>query len=472
MTSSQQQSFSKTGRNQDSTSSSTNKSVKLVSDISAESSIENERKYKENFLSSLFNKDVFNMNILQHAIQSKGFSNINIEETFQLYRKYLDKKNLKEKLEAEKNRLNKNIRNPEQALAYRHIINDLSGRIRQETLSLYTLLDLVWEASLKIPNVSASDVKVGTPEDNEVLKTVGEVPKFDFEVRDHVEIGKLTDTIDLERGAKVAAGGFYYFKNDLALLELALVQYAFEKLTKKGFTPVITPNVAKERNVVGCGFQARSDKERQIYNIEDEDLDLIATAEITLVGMHTDEVFDEKDLPKKYVGYSSCYRKEIGSYGKDVRGILRVHEFKKVEMVVFCAPVDSEKIHEELLAIEEDVYQELGISYQVVKMATGDLGNAASKKYDLEAWMPSQNKYREITSASNTTDFQARRLNIKYRKDNKNEFVHTLNGTITTTSRTVIAILENFQQDDGSVLIPKVLQKWMGKEKIETRQSS
>lgn len=323
------------------------------------------------------------------------------------------------------------------------------------------------ELMYKVPNLAADDVKVGTPEENEIVKTVGKIPKFDFPVRDHLDIGKLTDSIDFERGAKVAQSGFYYFKNDLALLELALAQYAFEKLSKKGFTPVITPNVAKERNIVGCGFQARSDKERQIYSLENEDLDLIATAEITLVGMHTDETFEEKDLPKKYVGYSSCYRKEIGSYGKDVRGILRVHEFKKIEMVVFCKPEDSDKVQEELLAIEEEVYQELGIAYQVVKMVTGDLGNAASRKYDLEAWMPSQNKYREITSTSNTTDFQARRLNIKFKREGKNEFVHTLNGTITTTSRTIIAILENFQQKDGSVAIPKVLQKWMGKEVIK-----
>lgn len=325
------------------------------------------------------------------------------------------------------------------------------------------------ELMYKIPNISADDVKVGTPEENEIIRTAGEIPKFDFTVRDHLDIGKLTDSIDFERGAKVAQSGFYYFKNDLAVLELALAQYAFHKLITKGFVPIITPNVAKERNIVGCGFQARSDKERQIYHIEDEDLDLIATAEITLVGMHTDEVLDYKKLPLKYVGYSSCYRKEIGSYGKDVRGILRVHEFKKVEMVVFCDPADSDKIHEELLAIEEEIYQELGIAYQVVKMATGDLGNAASRKYDLEAWMPSQNKYREITSTSNTTDFQARRLNIKTKKGNENIYVHTLNGTISTTSRTVIAILENFQQEDGSVLIPKVLQKWMGKEKIEVK---
>ena len=322
------------------------------------------------------------------------------------------------------------------------------------------------ELMYKVPNISADDVKVGTPEENEVVRQVGQIPKFDFPVRDHLDIGKLTDSIDFESGAKVAQSGFFYFKNDLAILELVLASYAFEKLSKKGFTPVITPNVARERNIVGCGFQARSDKERQIYHLEDEDLDLIATAEITLVGMHTDEVFNENDLPKKYVGYSSCYRKEIGSYGKDVRGILRVHEFKKVEMVVFCKPEESEKIHEELLAIEEEIYQELGIPYQVIKMVTGDLGNAASKKYDLEAWMPSQERYREITSTSNTTDFQARRLNIKYRTNNENKFVHTLNGTVSTTSRTIIAILENFQNADGSVNIPKVLQKWMGKEKI------
>lgn len=369
-----------------------------------------------------------------------------------------------EGLRAKRNELSRKIKGKSDEAV--KLKEELTAKEEEQKLIEKDFTDLM----LKIPNIAASDVKVGPPEDNEIIKTVGEIPKFDFPVRDHLEIGQLTDTIDFERGAKVAQSGFFFFKNDLALLELALAQYAFERLAKKGFTPVITPNVAKERNVVGCGFQARSDKERQIYHIEDEDLDLIATAEITLVGMHTDEVLDHAKLPLKYVGYSSCYRKEIGSYGKDVRGILRVHEFKKVEMVVFCDPKDSDKIHEELLKIEEEIYQELGIPYQIVKMATGDLGNAASKKYDLEAWMPSQERYREITSTSNTTDFQARRLNIKTKKDGQNVYVHTLNGTITTTSRTVIAILENFQQKDGSVLIPKPLQKWMGKEKIEVNK--
>ncbi|MEK7550845.1 MAG: serine--tRNA ligase [Patescibacteria group bacterium] len=322
------------------------------------------------------------------------------------------------------------------------------------------------ELMLKVPNPASGDVKVGTPDDNEVVKTVGEKTKFSFTPKDHVDIGLLTDTIDLERGAKVSGSGFYYLKGDGALLEIALINFAIQKLAEKGFTPVITPNLAKERSIVGCGFQSRSEKERQIYHVEDEDLDLIATAEITLVGLHTDEVIDLKKLPLKYVGFSSCYRKEIGSYGKDVRGILRVHEFRKVEMVVFCDPDESEKIHEELLAIEEEIWQELKIPYQVIKMATGDLGNAATKKYDIEAWMPSQEKYREVTSTSNTTDFQARRLNIKYRQDNLNKYLHTLNGTILALGRAMIAIYENFQNEDGSVNIPEVLQKWMGKEKI------
>ncbi|PIW06975.1 serine--tRNA ligase, partial [Candidatus Collierbacteria bacterium CG17_big_fil_post_rev_8_21_14_2_50_45_7] len=266
---------------------------------------------------------------------------------------------------------------------------------------------------LCVPNPSAPDVKVGKEEDNEVIKQVGKPREFSFPVRDHLDLGLLTGTIDIPNGTKVAQSGFYYIKGDGALLEFALMQYVMMKLAEKGFIPVITPNVASEKSVIGCGFQARSDKERQIYHIEGEDLDLIATAEITLVGQHADTTFSPSDLPLKYVGYSYCYRYEKGSYGKDVRGILRVHEFRKVEMVVFCLPENSDALHEELRGIEEEIWQELEIPYQLIKMATGDLGNAASRKYDIEAWMPSQGRYREVTSTSNTTDFQARRLGIK-----------------------------------------------------------
>lgn len=314
---------------------------------------------------------------------------------------------------------------------------------------------------LKVPNPAAADVKIGKEEDNEVLRQVGTPKTFTFPVRDHLDLGTLTGTIDMTSGTKVAQSGFYYLKGMGAMLEFALIQYALMKLAKKGFTPVITPNVASEKSVIGCGFQARSDKERQIYHIEGEDLDLIATAEITLVGQHADTTFSPGDLPLRYAGYSSCYRQEIGSYGKDVRGILRVHEFRKIEMVVFCLPEDSDKIHEQLREIEEEIWQELEIPYQVIKQATGDLGNAAARKYDLEAWMPSQNRYREVTSTSNTTDFQARRLGIKVRRNNENEYLHTLNGTVLALGRAMIAIYENYQNEDGSVTIPQVLQKWI-----------
>jgi seryl-tRNA synthetase len=313
---------------------------------------------------------------------------------------------------------------------------------------------------LKVPNPASSDVKVGKEEDNEVLRQVGTPKNFAFPVRDHLDLGLLTGTIDMTSGTKVAQSGFYYIKGMGAMLEFALMQYVMMKLSKKGFTPVITPNVANEKSVIGCGFQARSDKERQIYHIEGEDLDLIGTAEITLVGQHADTTFSPGDLPLKYAGYSYCYRYEKGSYGKDVRGILRVHEFRKIEMVVFALPEDSDKIHEQLREIEEEIWQELEIPYQVIKQATGDLGNAAARKYDLEAWMPSQNKYREVTSTSNTTDFQARRLGIKVRRGGVNEYLHTLNGTALALGRAMIAIYENYQNEDGSITIPKVLQKW------------
>jgi len=357
-----------------------------------------------------------------------------------------------ETLRAERNRLTKND------IARGREIKTLLGE-RQDILTAAN--EMFMDLMLRVPNPSAPDVKIGTEADNEILCQVGQPKEFSFPIRDHVEIGNLTDTIDTERGAKVAQSGFYYVKGEGALLEFALVQYAMGKLEEKGFTPVITPNVVKERNIVGCGFQPRSEKERQIYHVEGEDLDLIATAEITLVGQHTDETIDAKYLPKKYVGYSYCYRGERGSYGKDVRGILRVHEFRKVEMVIFCLPEESDSWHEKLRGAEEELWQGLEVPYQVVKMASGDLGNAAARKYDLEAWMPSQHRYREVTSTSNTTDFQARRLNIKYQMDRKSDYLHTLNGTALALGRTMIAIYENYQNPDGSIVIPKVLRKWM-----------
>ena len=393
-----------------------------------------------------------NPQAIKAAVEAKGFSSGAVDQAIVLDEKRRGLIQEIDALRAQKNKLTKD--DVEQGKALKAKLKDLEEALRQAD-------DSYERAMLQIPNPSAPDVVVGTPDENQIVKTVGAIPSFPFPIKDHVDIGLGTKTIDIERGTKVAQSGFYYMKGAGALLELALVSYAMDKLAKQGFIPVITPNAAKERNVVGCGFQPRSDKERQIYHIQDEDLDLIATAEITLVGQHTDEVLDEKSLPLAYAGFSSCYRTEAGSYGKDVRGILRVHEFRKVEMVVFCVPEESDAWHEKLLAVEENIWQELGIPYQVVKMATGDLGSAATRKYDIEAWMPSQGKYREVTSTSNTTDFQARRLNIKTKRQAGNQYVHTLNGTVLALGRAIIALYENYQQQDGSVKVPDVLVPYM-----------
>lgn len=390
---------------------------------------------------------------VRQATKDKGFDATVVDELLAADTKRRELIQKVESLRAQKNKLGRD--QAEEGRKLKEELKELEQELEAATASYHELM-------LRVPNPSAPDVKVGGERDNEVLSTVGKPREFSFTPRDHVDLGLMTGTIDISSGTKVAESGFYYLKGYGALLEFALVQYALSKLSARGFTPVITPNVANEHSLVGCGFQARSDKERQIYHLEGEDLDLIATAEITLVGQHQDTTFNAKELPRKYVGYSSCYRYERGSYGRDVRGILRVHEFRKVEMVVFCLPEESDAIHEQLREIEEELWQELGIPYQVVKMASGDLGSAASRKYDLEAWMPSQNKYREVTSTSNTTDFQARRLGIKVRRDGKTEYLHTLNGTIFALGRAMIAIYENYQAEDGSVQIPKVLQSILG----------
>jgi seryl-tRNA synthetase len=400
-----------------------------------------------------------NIELVKKSAQNKGFDISFLDEL-------LDKDKERRQLQSEIDSLNgERKRNTDRQRG-----KELKELIRQKEEKLSEVLEQYNQLMLKVPNLVADDVYIGTEKDNQIIKTSGKIPEFDFKVRDHVEIGYLTDILDLERGAKVAQSGFYYIKNEGVLLEQGLINYAFLKLIEKGFVPFITPNVAKERNVVGCGYQARSEKERQIYHIEKEDLDLIGTAEITLVGLHTDEIIDQKDLPLCYVGLSSCYRTEAGSYGKDVRGILRVHEFRKVEMVVFCEPKDSDLWHQKLLEIEEEIWQELNIPYQVVKMASGDLGSAAARKYDIEAWMPSQNKYREVTSTSTTTDFQTRRLNIKAKVGDKIIYPHTLNGTVLALGRAMIAIMENYQLKDGSFEIPKVLKKFVGKEVIKAKR--
>jgi seryl-tRNA synthetase len=307
------------------------------------------------------------------------------------------------------------------------------------------------------------------------VATWGEPRKFDFPLRDHVAVAEGLDLVDFEAGSKVAGPKFYFLKNDAVLLELALVQYAFDTLLRHGYTPIITPDLARVDVLEGIGFMPRG-PETQIYSIENNDLCLIATAEITLGGMFRDQVLDEAQLPKKFVGLSHCFRTEAGAPGRDTRGLYRVHQFTKVEMFAFCTPEESDRIHEEIRGIEESIFQGLGLPYHVIDTCTGDLGGPAYRKYDLEAWMPARGtggEYGEVTSTSNCTDFQARRLNIRYKspKHKGTRFVHTLNGTAVAVTRAMVAIFENFQQADGSVIIPEILRPWMrGKERITSNR--
>ena len=318
----------------------------------------------------------------------------------------------------------------------------------------------------QIPNPASPKAPIGKNEtENKEVKKWGEVKKFTFTPKDHLELGKSLGILDFETGAKVSGSQFYFWYGAGARLELALIQYAFDLLEKEGFKPVITPDLAKSRFYLGTGYIPKG-KEAQTYEIKDQDLGLIATAEVTLAGKHADEIIEGKNLPIKYIGYSHCFRREQGAYGKYSKGLYRVHEFTKAEMFIYCKPEESDKMHEHLLAMEEKIYQGLELPYRVLEMCTGDLGAMAARKFDIEAWMPSRNEYGEVTSTSNCTDYQARNLNIKFRRNGKIEYVHMLNGTAIATSRTPLAILENYQQKDGSVLIPKALQKYMGKKKI------
>jgi len=323
-------------------------------------------------------------------------------------------------------------------------------------------------ALLKLPNLPTDDVKVGKNDtENEIVRKWGEPTKFDFEPKAFWELGESLGIIDTERAAKVSGTRFFYLKGDGVLLDQAIVAYALETLAKEGFTPVIPPVLIK-KDMMGAMGYLENGGEEDMYVLGEDGLILVGTSEQSIGPMHSGEVLSAKNLPLRYAGYSTCFRREAGSYGKDTRGSLRVHQFNKVEMFSFTKGEDSDKEHEFLLSLEEKFLQALELPYQLIKMCTGDLGSPAARKYDLEAWFPSEGKYRELTSTSNCTDYQSRSLNIKYQDGGETKFVHTLNGTA-FSQRPILAILENFQQKDGSVAIPKVLQKWMGKEKIEIK---
>ncbi len=316
----------------------------------------------------------------------------------------------------------------------------------------------------QVPNIIFDDVPLGGEEDSLEVKKFGEQTTG---AKDHLDFATERGWLDFERGAKVAGAKFYFLKGDLALLENAIYQYALDFVLKKGFTYMTVPHLVNSRTAEGAGFAPRSNDQEDQYFIEGQDLSLIGTAEAPLTGYHADEIIDEDELPKLYVGYSPSYRKEAGTYGNHARGLFRVHQFNKLEMYAFTLPEKSQEMHENILAIEEELWQSLGIPYHVINIAAGDLGAPAAKKYDIEYWSPVDEKYRELTSCSNCTDFQARNLNIRVRrKDGSIEVLHTLNGTAVSLARSLITVLEHYQTEDGKLRVPEVLKPYLGGKEV------
>ncbi len=347
---------------------------------------------------------------------------------------------------------------PEQSLIDegKQIKVELAEREEYLTNAEKEFTDLLWQ----VPNITFDDVPVGGEEDSVEIKQWGEQKTGAV---DHLDFAVKRDWVDFERGAKVAGAKFYFLKNELALLERALTQYALDFVTEKGFGFMTVPHMVNNRIAQGAGFAPKGDASGNEYFIEDTSLTMIGTAEAPLTGYHADEILDEDDLPRLYVGLSPCYRKEAGAAGQHTRGLFRVHQFNKLEMYAFTLPEKSQEMHAQILAIEEELWQSLGIPYHVINIASGDLGAPAAKKYDIEYWSPVDGTYRELTSCSNCTDFQARNLNIRVRrKDGSLETVHTLNGTAVSLARSLITVIENFQNEDGTLTVPEVLRPYLG----------
>lgn len=402
------------------------------------------------------------------GIERKGKNSKLIDEIIMLDRN-------RRRLQGDIERAQKDLNSASRDIAKLHgqqkidAINDAavySERVRKIKPELEAAEKEYRELALGLPNPPLDDVISGkSDKDNTVNRKWGEPTKFDFKPLDHVQLGEKLNLIDIERAAKIAGSRNYFLKNQAVILEFALIQYVMKLLVEEGFQPMVPPILLNQPAMEGAGYLP--DGEEEIYKTQDNTY-LAGTSEQPLAGYHTGEIIDGKDLPLRYCGFSSCFRREAGSYGKDVRGILRVHQFDKVEMFSFVKPEDSKKEHEYLVGLEEKIIQNLKIPYQIVNICTGDLGAPAAKKFDLESWMPGENNYRETHSCSNCTDFQARRLNIRYRDEKgKIETLHTLNGTAVAIGRTLIAILENYQQKDGSVKVPDVLKEFTGFNEIK-----
>lgn len=370
-----------------------------------------------------------------------------------------------EALRQERNELssaNKNGRPTEETIEKGKQIKDRLGALEHQ---LSSVDQQFYELMRGVPNPHFDDVPVGGEDTSVEIAKHGETDKGGV---DHLDFAIKKDWVDFDRGAKVAGAKFYYLKGDLALLENALLQYGINKLSEKGFKYMTVPHMVGSRIAAGTGFAPRSSEQSDEYFVEGDDLSLIATAEISLTGYHADEILHEDDLPLLYAGYSPCYRKEAGTYGKHTRGLFRVHQFNKLEMYAFTLAEQSKEIHEKLKNIEEEIWQELEIPYHIINIASGDLGAPAAKKYDLEYWSKIDGTYRELTSCSNCTDFQARNLNIRVRRKNGEvEFVHTLNGTAISMARSLIAIIEHYQDENGDLRVPEKLKPFMqGKDKL------
>lgn len=401
-----------------------------------------------------------NKELVEHSIKEKMYKNVNLDEILALDDQ---RKALLQQVEVLRKERNDNTAKMKNGKPSDELI--AKGKEIKEKLSTLEadLSDFEKELNTKlktVPNVIFDDVPLGDESASVEVKKWGECKTTGV---DHLDYAVSRDWVDFERGAKVAGAKFYYVKGGLALLENALIQFGIKKIVKHGFTLMDVPDLINSRVLEGTGFAPRSSEQSDEYYIEGEDLALIATAEMPITGYHMDEIIDEDKLPLFYAGFSACFRKEAGAYGKHTRGLFRVHQFNKLEMYSFCAPEQSKEIHEKLRAIEEEIWQEIGIPYHVINIAAGDLGAPAAKKYDIEYWSPVDQKYREITSCSNCTDFQARGLNIRVRrKDGTVEVLHTLNGTAISLARTMVAVLENFAEEGGKLRVPEVLQPYLG----------
>ncbi len=403
-----------------------------------------------------------NQSLVEKSAHEKGYYDVDISKLIELddRRKVLAKQ--ADDLRADRNSLSAKMKNgkPDPELIAQ--VKDIKAQLAEIEPELSELEVTIRNQLKRVPNVIFDDVPLGGEECNAEVAKWGE---HRTDGVDHLDYAISRNWVDFERGAKVAGAKFYYLRDELALLENALLQFGIKKVLEHGFHFMTVPDMVSSEILEGCGFNPRSSQQSDEYYIEGEDLAMIATAEMPLTGFHMNEIIDEKDLPLCYAGYSACFRKEAGTYGKHTRGLFRVHQFNKLEMYVFCLPEKSREMHEKIRSIEEEIWQELDIPYHVINNAAGDLGSPAAKKYDIEYWSPVDQKYRELTSCSNCTDFQARSLNIRVRRnDGSVEVLHTLNGTAISLARTMVAIIENYAVKDGKLRVPEVLKPYLNGE--------